>query len=371
MATHLAAVSLAKGQPLQIQTRQTPKPGPDDLLVAVKSIALNPADVLMRDTGILVSAHPTILGFDVSGLVLEVGENVPVAPYNDSPSASFRPGLTRIAAYSACVWRASDPNYGVFQETCLVPWQHAVILPDSISWNHAVTLPVSVQVALCAWDAMGIPRLDNPISAPEKADVANKEEVLLVWGASSSVGSMGVQTARLLRMDPSSPFAAVYATAGATNHEYVASMGADRVFDYKDARVVDFILAAAAEDGLVIRHCFLATGSLALCHSVLKHFLRRDDETVTVASAPPVPDEAKRWNALETIFLVPSVVESERLEQFRFWLGTWLRKNLVKGTIVPSPEPMVVGRGIESLDSAMDKLREGVSCKKLVVEVAK
>lgn len=52
MATHLAAVSLAKGEPFELRTRPTPKPGADELLIQVKSVALNPADCYMRDQGL-------------------------------------------------------------------------------------------------------------------------------------------------------------------------------------------------------------------------------------------------------------------------------------------------------------------------------
>ncbi|KAJ9299275.1 hypothetical protein DTO271G3_2897 [Paecilomyces variotii] len=379
MATHLAAVSLAKGQPFELQTRSTPKPGPDELLIAVKSVALNPADTYMRDQGLFIPSYPTVIGFDMSGLVLEVGDNV--------PTASFQPGITRVAAYAAFFWKSCDPDYGAFQERCLVPWQHAVPLPDEgMSWNHAATLPVAVEVPLSAWDAMGIPRVADatnssipvsvrPAGGKQNNNNTEKREALLIWGASSSVGTMGVQTARLLREDPNSSFAAVYATAGSANKNYVSSLGADRVFDYKDSQVVDAIVSAATEDGLVVRHCFLATGQLAPCQAVLKTFLEEDQEgkktkTAKIASAPVLPPDAEVVNGVETIFVQPSMVEAERLEQFKYWIGTWLRDNLAKGTIRPSPEPTVVGKGLGAINAGLDQLLRGVSCTKLIVEVA-
>ncbi|PYI08668.1 GroES-like protein [Aspergillus sclerotiicarbonarius CBS 121057] len=357
MTTHLAAVSLAKGAPFELQTRPTPKPGPDDLLIAVKSVALNPADGIMRDQGLFISTYPTVIGFDLSGLVLEVGDNVPVGV--------FQPGITRVAAYSSCVWKSCDSDYGAFQERCLVPWQHALLLPEGISWNQAATLPVAGQVPLSAWDMMGIPRLGEATASSNQ-----KREALLIWGASSSVGTMGVQTARLLRDDHDSSIAAVYATAGTANHSYVASLGADRVFDYKEPQVVDAIVSAAREDGLVIRHCFLATGQLASCQAVLKAFVG-DDQKAKIGSAPVVPPDAEEVDGVETIFLMPSMDEEKGLAQFRSWMGM-LRNNLANGTIRPSPEPRVVGKGmgLEAINTGLDVLHQGVSCIKLVIEVA-
>ncbi|KAJ5137974.1 hypothetical protein N7526_004207 [Penicillium atrosanguineum] len=382
MATHLAAVSSAKGQPFELQTRPTPKPGPDELLIAVKSVALNPADAIMRDQGLFIPRYPTVIGFDMSGLVLEVGDNVPI----DTDLATFfRPGITRVAAYAASFWKLRTISGAVPRS-----WQHAVPLPDEgISWNHAATLPVAVEVPLNAWDMMGIPRVgEATASVPTAADSIStdtpggkqknkteKREALLIWGASSSVGTMGVQTARLLREDPNSSFAAVYATAGSANKNYVDSLGADRVFDYKDSQVVDAIVSAAKEDGLVIRHCFLATGQLAPCLAVLKEFVGEDQEgnkakTAKIGSAPVVPPNAEVVDGVETIFVMPSTVEGERLEQFRYCMGTWLRENLAKGTIRPSPEPSVVGKGLGAINAGLNKLLLGVSCTKLIIEIA-
>ncbi|RAH71555.1 zinc-binding alcohol dehydrogenase family protein [Aspergillus aculeatinus CBS 121060] len=374
---HLAAISPGPGQPLELRTRPTPKPGPNDLLIAVKSIALNPADHIMQDTGLFIpdTSYPTVQGFDLAGLVLEVGDAVP-------QNAPFHPG-TRIAAYSALVWKACSPDYGAFQERCLVPWQHAVILPNEdgheLTWNEAATLPVSVQVALSAWDAMGIPRPPAAAAAaaaalPSNPDQIGKSQALLVWGASSSVGSMGVQTARLLCDSPTTPFAAVYATAGTPrSRAYVASLGADRVFDYYDPLTPREIVDTARRDGLTIRHCFLAMGQLAACRAVVGAFRGEDQVTGKIASAPPVPPDAGVVDdgpGVETVFVMPAAGEKQRLAQFREWLGSWLKESLEGGRIRPSPEGRVVGKGLGAVNAGLDELRRGVSCVKLVIEVS-
>ncbi|PYH76028.1 GroES-like protein [Aspergillus uvarum CBS 121591] len=362
--THLAAISPGPGQPIELHPRPTPQPGPNELLIAVKSIALNPADHIMQDTGLFVpaSSYPTVLGFDLAGLVLSAGADV--------PPLEFHPG-TRIAAYSALVWKASHPDYGAFQERCLVPWQHAVVLPDNddeedgrLTWNEAATLPVAVQVPLSAWDAMGIPHnpapRDSPYSHPTTTPPKQKDQALLIWGAASSVGSMGVQTARLLRADPSTPFAAVYATAGTPRtRAYVASLGADRVFDYGDPLATAKIIATAREEGLVIRYCFLAVGQLGLCQAVVGALVGENQEKGMIASAPPVPAEAEAVDGVETVFVMPAAGEGERLAQFRGWLGLWLRENLERGRIRASPEARVVGRGLGAVNAGLDELRRG------------
>ncbi|KAK3326846.1 chaperonin 10-like protein [Apodospora peruviana] len=381
MANHLAAICRSKGLPFEVESRPTPKPGPGDLLIAVKSVALNPADVLIQDTGLLVpsDSYPTVIGFDMSGLVLEVGDGVPLD--------TFVPSKTRVAAYTASYWRSYNPDYGTFQEKCLVPWQHCAVMPDGVSWNEAATLPVAVQTALSAWALTGISfppdEADGNIAA-EKSNAREdskpeEREALLIWGASSSVGTMGVQAARLLRDHPHSLFSAVYATAGPTNMNYVSSLGADRVFDYRDPDVVKKILSAARENGLVIRHCFLAMGDLAPCQAILASFLAADDNSkggkaaARIASAPMLPTDGTQAaiDDIETVFVFPPVVEEERLRQFESWMGKRLTGYLAKGAIRPSPEPKVVGkgRGLDAIQHGLDILRGGVSCTKLVVEI--
>ncbi|KAJ5933574.1 hypothetical protein N7454_005903 [Penicillium verhagenii] len=392
MATHLAAVFVAEGKPFELQTRPTPKPGPDELLVAVKTIALNPADTQMRGKGLFISKYPTVIGFELSGLVLEVGDNVPTGASGNDETQSFQPG-TRVVAFSGSFWKSWGPDYGTFQERCLVPWQHAVRLPDEgISWHQAATLPVAIEVPLNAWDIMGIPRVgefsprglvpagstgtSTDGNGTKKIRKMEKKEALLIWGASSSVGTMGVQTARLLREDPDSSFAAVYATAGSANKSYVESLGADRVFDYKDSRVVDAVVSAAKEDGLVIKHCFLANGELALCQAVLKAFIGKGEEesmettVAKIGSAPVIPLDAEVISGIETMFVLPSMVGEERLKQFQYWIGKCLGENLATGAIKPSPEPTLVGKGLEAINAGLDRLIQGVSCTKLIVEVA-
>ncbi|OJJ69015.1 hypothetical protein ASPBRDRAFT_46294 [Aspergillus brasiliensis CBS 101740] len=202
-----------------------------------------------------------------------------------------------------------------------------------------------------------------------------KNEVLLVWGASSSVGSMGVQVARVLRDDPQTPVKAVYATAGAANHEYARSLGADRVFDYRDSKVVDEIVETAREDGCVIRHCFLAVGDVRMCQAVVGAFVGdfegEKEVKAKIASAPVIPPGVETVNGVKIIFVVPSMDdEEERLNQFQYWLGRWARENLANGNIRPSPELRVVGRGLQAVNDGLDELSRGVSCLKLVVEVA-
>jgi D-arabinose 1-dehydrogenase-like Zn-dependent alcohol dehydrogenase len=101
MSIHLAAVSPAKGQPFEVQTRPTPEPGLGKLLVAVKSVALYPVDTIMRVHGLFIPAYPMGIGFDITGLVLKIGDEVHTDNSDEGPGPYFQPGVTRVATYVA------------------------------------------------------------------------------------------------------------------------------------------------------------------------------------------------------------------------------------------------------------------------------
>lgn len=53
-----------------------PQPGPDEIVVKNRAIAVNTVDWHMQDIGIFVQQWPTILGSDVAGEVHEIGAEV-------------------------------------------------------------------------------------------------------------------------------------------------------------------------------------------------------------------------------------------------------------------------------------------------------
>ncbi len=75
-----AVVSLAKGEPVRIETIQVPDPGPGEALVVVKACGVCHTDVHYRDGGIN-DEFPFLLGHEAAGIVEAVGPDVTdVAP---------------------------------------------------------------------------------------------------------------------------------------------------------------------------------------------------------------------------------------------------------------------------------------------------
>lgn len=57
-------------------TNKVHKPGPGQLLLKIKATALNPVDWKIQKYGVFVSEFPAIVGTDLSGDVVAVGEGV-------------------------------------------------------------------------------------------------------------------------------------------------------------------------------------------------------------------------------------------------------------------------------------------------------
>ena len=76
MSTHKALLLEKKFGEYAVGDVTTLKPGPGELLVKVHATALNPVDWKIRKYGVFVETFPAILGSDLAGDVVELGEGV-------------------------------------------------------------------------------------------------------------------------------------------------------------------------------------------------------------------------------------------------------------------------------------------------------
>lgn len=148
-----------------------PHPGPRDLLVAVRAIAVNPVDTKVRKGVVPEPGQWKVLGWDAVGIVQAVGPEVTL----------FKPGDR--------VWYAGAlQRPGANAELHLVDERIAALAPHTLSDAEAAALPLTT---ITAWemlfDRLAIPRDTHPSG-----------DTLLVVGAAGGVGSIMVQLARQL-----------------------------------------------------------------------------------------------------------------------------------------------------------------------------
>lgn len=71
-----ALLLLEKSGDLTLVDLPIPKPGKDEVLVKIWSSALNPVDWKVQKFGIFLEDYPILLGYDIAGEVVELGEGV-------------------------------------------------------------------------------------------------------------------------------------------------------------------------------------------------------------------------------------------------------------------------------------------------------
>jgi len=142
----------------------------------------------------------------------------------------------------------SEQAHRPHQEYATVPAYLLGKIPHGTSMQEAVTLPDNVGTifhSLTEDLAFELPwPLPSAIDGRRKTAVPSLESPILVWGAASSCGQYALQILRYYG------YVNVFATASAKHHDYLKTMGAKECFDYRDANVVQEILAATKGTGL-------------------------------------------------------------------------------------------------------------------------
>ncbi|OQE19438.1 hypothetical protein PENSTE_c015G00103 [Penicillium steckii] len=347
--THQTVILSHKGEPLTITTRPTPKPGPNELLIEVHTLAINPVDHFQRDYGVFIKDYPAILGSDVAGIIIETGS---------STRSTLKIG-TRVTALASTFFTPGN-DYGAFQKRVLVKEDFVSVLPNSFSFVEGACFPLAVMTSWNGWIWAGLEPMSTIGSGTSTTTTTSTNEGVFVWGASSSVGTLAVQAAKLMGFK-------VYATASQQHHEYILGLGATRVFDYQNANVLDQIVSTARSDGVSIRIGYLATGDQQLAVNTLDAL--RGTDNAKLAIAPIVDSELKVPDGVESAFVSPPQDPDELRERSRSIFVNWLENKLAAKELVSSPHAKVIQDGLESVNGALDELKAGVSCLKIVVEL--
>ncbi|MBO6186855.1 MAG: NADP-dependent oxidoreductase [Chryseobacterium sp.] len=185
------------GDPKKLKLTEIEKPPikEEEVLVEVKSVSINPIDVKTRSGkgaySKLKDENPLILGWDISGIVVET--NSSKFKLNDEVFGMINfPGHGK--AYAQFVTASEN---------------HIALKPKNISFEEAAATNLAALTAL---------------QAIEKAELKEGQNVL-IHAASGGVGHFAVQIAKYLG-------ASVTGTSSAKNREFVLSVGADNHINY-------------------------------------------------------------------------------------------------------------------------------------------
>ena len=177
---------------------ERPSISENQVLVEVHATSINPIDWKVRAgylKEMLPFEFPIILGWDAAGVIVEVGSNV----------TDFKVG-------DRVFTRPATTNRGTYAEYLSVDSNLLAEMPEEMSFEEAASIPLA---GLTAWQCL--------------VDFGNIQigAKVLVHAGAGGVGIFAIQIAKSFG-------AYVATTASENNIEFLTSLGADEVINYKE-----------------------------------------------------------------------------------------------------------------------------------------
>lgn len=323
----------------------------DEILVKVKSVALNPTDFKHID---IISPPNSIIGCDYAGEVTAVGANA---------AKTWKVG-ERVAG---AVHGGLYPDRGAFAEYLKTDYDLAWKIPPEVSDADATTYGVSaVTAALALNNRHGLPWANE---GPKTDQAASAERPsIFIYAGSTAAGLFHVQLAKAAGLT-------VVTTASPHSFDLVKKYGADSVFNYKSPKVAEEIVKEFPNISMAV-DCFSEGKSIEICAKVIQN---KGGKVVTLLDggksktlgveyemilAYTMYGHAFQWLPPIGPKIAASPLDRETLVHFCSILP-----ELTK-TIKPTPVTELEG-GFDAILDGLDQLRAGkVSGGKLVVKVS-
>jgi 2-desacetyl-2-hydroxyethyl bacteriochlorophyllide A dehydrogenase len=296
----------------QVEILEVPRPQllADSVLIEVHASSVNPVDGIVQ-AGYLKEmmpiTFPFTMGFDVSGVVLEVGEQV----------SKFKIGDEVFS-------RPNGMQAGTIAEFAVIKEEELALKPSNISHQEAASIPL---VGLTAFQAM-----------VTKANL-QKGQKILIHAGSGGVGTLAIQIAKHLG-------AFVATTTSGSNTEMVKNLGADIVIDYKtqnfENEIKDYDVVFDMMGGDIMNRSFKV--------------LKKGGCLVSIKSFEDSKGLAKQYGLkFESFFMWPS---GEMLKQLAQLISDGALKPVIDRTF-----------SIDQLKEAYEHLNTGRAKGKIVIEV--
>ncbi|CAG8214644.1 unnamed protein product [Penicillium olsonii] len=346
MPTQTAIIAQEPGRATLEHNVPLPELPDDYILVKTKAVALNPTDWRHID---FVPCKGAIVGCDYSGIVEAVGPRV---------NKSFKKG-DRVAGFV----HGSDvvrPSGGAFAEYITAKGDLQMLIPESLSFEAAATFGVGLTTV--GQNLYQIMELPFPGETEEDTEGIN----ILIYGGATATGTLAIQLAKLSGLR-------VVTTCSEANRNLMFELGADAVFDYRDAEVGEQIRENTDDALEFVLDTISTPQSAAICsaaissaggsyNALLDVKSTRDDVDSHVSMAYDILGEPYRMGAQD---ITP---DQSNLD---FGIKWWdVAQNLLQQRrILPHPFQVKTG-GLAGALAGLQLLREGkVRASKLVYPV--
>ncbi|KAK9370460.1 chaperonin 10-like protein [Lipomyces kononenkoae] len=330
-----------------------PIPADDEIVIKVVVAGSNVKD-WSHITALNIAVNS---GDDIAGTVYSMGASV-------QKTAEFRVG-DRVAAFH----RMLTPG-GAYAEYAIAPAQTTFIIPQNVSFEEAATLPlVTLTAGISLFRRQSLPPPWNP-RPPSSGPLP-----LIVYGASSALGTFAIKLARLSNIHP------IIAICGAS-HEVVDPLldfsRGDRIVDYRKG--IDTMKASVKDalGGLSARHALDAIsskGTWVPLAQMLHESANSGPFQVSVVSGANRYDDADIPSSVEILYTyvgtghygeykptMPKQPADKAIVkydvEFAFVFYRYLSRLLAQGDIYGHPFEVIPG-GLAGVEEGLNKLKNG------------
>jgi NADPH:quinone reductase-like Zn-dependent oxidoreductase len=229
---------------LQLQEKPDPHAGAGEVVVGVRAAGLNFADILARQ-GLYPDGprKPCVMGYEVAGVVEEVGDGV----------ALDLVGMPVVAM----------TRFGGQSEKVLVQERQLFEKPDSLTFEQAAAIPVNYLTAYALLVAMGGLR---------------KGESVLIHNAGGGVGLAALDIAKHIG-------AVTYGTASPSKHDFLRRRGLDHPIDYRSQDWLPVLKKLTGDRGVELVIDPIGGSHWKKSYRALRHTGRLGMFGVSIASA--------------------------------------------------------------------------------------
>ncbi|KAJ1032257.1 hypothetical protein NDA18_001749 [Ustilago nuda] len=346
--SHKAAVVPEPGAQHTIADRSLSPLAADEIAVKITATAINPVDWKMRDYRIFLTEYPAVLGSDAAGEVVAVGSSVKSHSVGERV---FFQGI--LGKYDHCT----------YQQYTKVPAALAAKTPRKVNDEQASTFWVAgMAVATGLYHKSGL-----ELAAPwdKNGDQIGKGKTAVILGGSSSVGQYAIQMARL------SGFDHIVTSSSPSHFDFLKSLGATEVLHRSEATTADKFVASLPKDSKVewVYDTISSAQTQSLAVGILQHLqggkvivvMPADEKAVKLSD-----EEGKPEVTVVSILGLGSHPEYRYVsEPLAAHLGGE-EGYVAQGKIVLN-RPEVVEGGLEKVEEALKRNKEGVSGVKVVI----
>lgn len=241
---------------LKVEESPDPKPASGEVLIRVRAAGLNFADILARQ-GLYPDAprKPCVMGYEVSGVVEQIGEGV-----NSTLSGKSVVAMTRFGGQS---------------EFVVVKATQMFEKPESLTFEQAAAVPVNYLTAYALIIVMGSLHLG---------------ESVLIHNAGGGVGLAALDIAKKIG-------AVTFGTASPSKHEFLKERGLDHAIDYRNQDWLPVIKELTDNRGVDLVLDPIGGGHWKKSYSALRHTGRLGMFGVSTASGTGIRGKLKLLKA--------------------------------------------------------------------------